>query len=78
MSRYYENYPGLLCKNNLNLPEELTCIVVGDTRMELVWEVLGCFFLGMLCDAAHILPALDPVLNTECVRICKGKGAIRL
>ena len=53
-------------------------MVVGDTRMELVWEVLGCFFLGMLCDAAHILPALDPVLNTECVRICKGKGAIRL
>lgn len=38
----YANAPGLLCKSNLSLPEELTCVVVGGTKMALVQEVLGC------------------------------------
>lgn len=77
MTGYYENSPGLLCKSNVRLPEELTCVVVGGTKMASVWEALGCFPSELSCDPTHTLPALVPVLNSECMTLCKSRGAVR-
>lgn len=77
MTGYYENSPGLLCKSNVCLPEELTCVVVGGTKMASVWEALGCFPSDLSCDPTRTLLALVLVLNSECMTLCKSRGAVR-
>lgn len=77
MTGNYENSPGLLCKSDVRLPEELTCVVAGETKMASVWEALSCFPSELSCDPTHTLPVLVPVLNSECMTLCKSRGIVR-
>lgn len=61
----------------MSLPEELTCVVVGGTKMASVWEALGCFLSELSCDPTCVLPFLVPVLNSECMTLGKSRGAVR-
>ena len=70
MTEDYANSPGLLCKSNLSLPEDLTLVVVGGTKMALVWEVLGCLEASwklpeILSGLTHTVSALAPLLGTD-------------